>query len=47
MQRENVENYEEEMDFGEFIANVYRGVNHIRVGVWLLVILEAAKFVIW
>ncbi len=47
MQREQVNKYEEEMDFGEFIANVYRAVNHIRVGIWCLVVLEVAKFVLW
>ena len=42
-----VEKYEEEMEFGDFLASFYKGVNHIRVGIWCLVVLEAAKFILW
>ncbi len=42
-----VKGYTDEMEMGEFLGDVYRGVNHIRVGIWLLVLLELAKFVLW
>ena len=39
--------YDDEMEMGEFLGDMYRGVSHIRTGVWLLVALEAAKFLLW
>ena len=42
-----VKGYTDEMEMGEFLGDVYRGVSHIRAGIWCLVILELAKFVLW
>jgi hypothetical protein len=42
-----VKGYTDEMEMGEFLGDVYRGVSHIRVGIWCLVVLELAKFVLW
>lgn len=39
--------YSDEMEMGEFLADVYGLLNGIRVGVWLLVVLELSKFVLW
>lgn len=42
-----VKTYDDEMEMGEFLGDVYRGISHIRTGVWLLVVLEASKFLLW
>ena len=47
MGNDEVKNYDTEMEVADWTENVYKGINHIRVGVWLLVVLEAAKFVVW
>lgn len=47
MENKNVQGYSDEMEMGEFLEDVYRGISHIRVGIWLLVALEVAKFVLW
>jgi hypothetical protein len=47
MGNDDVKNYDTEMEVADWTENVYKGINHIRVGVWLLVVLEAAKFLIW
>ena len=42
-----VQGYNDEMEMGNFLEDVYRGITQIRTAVWLLVALEAAKFVLW
>ena len=39
--------YRDEMEMGEFLGDVYGQLSHIRTAVWLLVGLEAAKFLLW
>jgi hypothetical protein len=42
-----VKGYTDEMEMGEFLGDMHRGLSHVRVGIWLLVVLELAKFVLW
>lgn len=39
--------YSDEMEMGDFLGDVYKCLSAIRTGVWLLVVLEAAKFLLW
>jgi len=47
IKEEEMQGYTEEMEMGKFLSDLYRGINHVRTGVWLLVVLEVAKFVLW
>ncbi len=42
-----LQGYSEEMEMSDFLEDVYKSLSHIRTGVWLLVALEVAKFVLW
>jgi hypothetical protein len=42
-----MEKYSDEMEMGEFLGDMHRGLSHVRVGIWLLVILELSKFILW
>lgn len=42
-----VKKYDDEMEMGEFLGDMYSGLNKVVLGVWCLVVLEAAKFLLW
>ncbi len=42
-----MQGYSDEMEMGDFLSEVYTLLSNIRTGVWLLVGLEAAKFLLW
>jgi hypothetical protein len=44
---ENRVDYNKEMAVEDWTEGMYKNLSAIKVGVWLLVILECAKFVIW
>ena len=39
--------YDKEMETQDWTEGLYKNIRAIKVGVWLLVALEAAKFVLW
>ena len=39
--------YDKDMETQDWTEVLYKNVSAIKVGVWLLVALEAAKFVLW
>jgi len=47
MESKEMKSYDTEMDVADWTEGMYRGVLHIRTGIWLLVALEIAKFVLW
>lgn len=44
---QEMQGYSDEMEMGSFLEDVYSLLSAIRTGVWLLVALEAAKFLLW
>lgn len=46
MENSRVE-YNKEMAVEDWTEGLYKNVGAIKVGVWLLVLLEIAKFVLW
>ena len=44
---ENRVNYDKEMAVEDWTEGMYKNLTAIKVGVWLLVLLETAKFVLW
>lgn len=39
--------YDKDMETQDWTEGLYKNVSAVKVGVWLLVLLEAAKFVLW
>lgn len=39
--------YDKEMLVEDWTEGMFKNLSHIKLGIWLLVVLEAAKFLIW
>jgi hypothetical protein len=46
---EKVEEFNPQTDmlFGDWTAGVFKNIRSIKTALWVLVILEAAKFILW